>query len=220
MDLFSIGVVIVIGWILVAGFFSWYGKTETEKRNRKREERLQEIRKAKSMQKPEETIKKNRTPNDDHVFLEWIDDKERQVYKLVYKGHPVLNAILYYYDRQVGLINSNDLIGCIKTNGLRIDIISPVKGIARFNFVAKEREFRLSSSTEILRLEYSEYAIKQYFKEIQDIKDAKVKRKQAIELLKKLRELARRGVGGEQKNAERMFYEMLDKYGIRESELS
>lgn len=44
-------------------------------------------------------------------------------------------------------------------------------------------------------------------------------RKKIIALLKKLRELARRGVGGERENAERMFYEMLNKYGILESEL-
>lgn len=44
-------------------------------------------------------------------------------------------------------------------------------------------------------------------------------RKKIIALLIKLRELARRGVGGEKANAERMFYEMLNKYGISESEL-
>lgn len=45
-------------------------------------------------------------------------------------------------------------------------------------------------------------------------------RKKIITLLKKLRELALRGVGGEKENAKRMFYEILNKYGIKESELA
>lgn len=40
-----------------------------------------------------------------------------------------------------------------------------------------------------------------------------------IEKLCKLRELAKRGIGGEKVNAERMFYELLKKYNIQESEL-
>lgn len=156
---------------------------------------------------------------DGHSFLEWTKDEKRQIYKLVYKAHPVLNVILYYYDKQKGLINDSNLLGCIKTNGSQVDIFSPVKGLIKFNFNSKEREYKLTSDIEILTIEYSSEAIKKYFEDIQNIKDAKLKRKKAIELLIKLRELARRGVGGEQKNAERMFYEMLDKYGISESEL-
>lgn len=156
---------------------------------------------------------------DGHSFLEWIKDENRQSYKLIYKAHPVLNVIFYYYDKQIGLVNDSDLLGCIRTNNSQVDIVSPDKGLIKFQFNSKDREYKLTNDIEILTIEYSSEAIKQYFEDIQNIKDSQLKRKKAIELLIKLRELARRGVGGEQKNAERMFYEMLEKYNIQENEL-
>lgn len=205
-----------VAFIVVIGFFSWFGKSDRKKRNDRRRERQN------SITKPLADISENTEPEPilDHKFVEWVADRDKPVFRLIFKAHPTIKSTFTYYNKRVEFVHMDTLIGCIQTPTSSIDIKVPLKGILRFGFGSSERSFNFSYDTEILILEHGSEHIKQYFDEIQAIKDKKLRRKKAIELLVKLRELARRGVGGEKANAERMFHELLKKYNLKEYDIN
>nr|DAE47095.1 MAG TPA: Protein of unknown function (DUF2786) [Caudoviricetes sp.] len=86
-------------------------------------------------------------------------------------------------------------------------------------YARKVYEYLKNSQNEEAYRCINEYTETEYKQEKPKEERKTFNRKKIIALLIKLRELARRGVGGEKTNAERMFYELLKKYNIQESEL-